>query len=286
MDDPFAAFLDGSLAPDASVVTEPSLPFNGHFSAQGSCVDPAALYAQLAPSQMVYPITLSSALLNFPPAQDGILHFGHVDAVEDDAVFDANLSAYDAEDSEDDTCDVDHVVPKVEPTPEQLPRAESDNKKGGSVEVPETVPDAEPDMSDDGDDGDGEYHPHSGRAPTRVLRPRAAARRKASNPYPSPAPSRGEDDSEHGIQCQKCVRRFKRPAELVRHASLHLPVAEQTVVCGICDKAFKGKRKDALRRHQMSTRACLDLQEQYSDKELEAMGCVTRAGRANSRSRT
>ncbi|KZV99855.1 hypothetical protein EXIGLDRAFT_831222 [Exidia glandulosa HHB12029] len=89
-----------------------------------------------------------------------------------------------------------------------------------------------------------------------------------------------DSDSDRPHACADCGLRFRRDAERARHALVHLPAAQQAVTCGVCGRAVRGGRKDAMRRHQLRTALCVKVQDRYTDEELKSLGCVTRAERA------
>lgn len=80
------------------------------------------------------------------------------------------------------------------------------------------------------------------------------------------------------------IRHLVRECTLSPLPLLHLPRFSSRPLVNVglltCPRSVGGKRKDAMRRHQLRTALCVKVQMHYSDEKLVAMGCVTRAERA------
>ncbi|EJD34157.1 hypothetical protein AURDEDRAFT_176783 [Auricularia subglabra TFB-10046 SS5] len=77
------------------------------------------------------------------------------------------------------------------------------------------------------------------------------------------------------ITCPDCGRSFGRAAEKARHDQAARCQTSSTTPCPICHKRLTG-RADALRRHQLTTRKCLEIQKTLSPEQLVSFGCLPR----------
>ncbi|KZW03806.1 hypothetical protein EXIGLDRAFT_758126 [Exidia glandulosa HHB12029] len=228
-------------------------------SRQASCIDPAMLFAP--PASVSTQENVEQVEVCWPP-QD-VLN-SNINAVNLNDIFNVNdkTGEIQAEDGvTEEYLPLNSVNLKQAEMPEPSTRATRAKRRRAEEED---------DYAEDSLSEDYDERPR--------VRPARKTRRVA---YPSPPCSTGTDDEDldRPYACTDCGLRFRRDAERVRHAAVHLPTAQQALTCNVCKRSVGGGRKDAMRRHQLRTALCLKKQVLYSDAQLEAMGCVTSAER-------
>ncbi|EJD38721.1 hypothetical protein AURDEDRAFT_116366 [Auricularia subglabra TFB-10046 SS5] len=117
-------------------------------------------------------------------------------------------------------------------------------------------------------DEDDDYHP-SGRPKRTTTGRRRSSQQQALDISDGETEAQARDRT-----CNACRRKFSRGAERVRHQNASACGTKVKIVCPVCHRSMTA-RNDALRRHQLRTKKCIEVQDKTPRERLDALGCVT-----------